>query len=681
MNIRKITLVTCIAFTGFQVTAQDLSTKIPAQAKLVVSINNKGIVENSSPEILKDALINFGLYKDSNSDLTKGLQSDFNLDKQAYFYYTNTDSIQYVGFLAPLKENHKIKEHLFLDYDVLPSSKNYERRVSKDGETQVAWDNESLLILTGSLIDDYFRTEEISERFGLEFVSNNTSDWNYNEDLAVAADSAWATEEESFIEEPSATYETVYVQESIEEPISATEVEEAWKTYEAPYVEAVAEAAAEVALDATYELEYPEVTEAEDTSETYEDEWNWYSHLLSPEQEAKNDSIKKELFKDWISNDFSEYLNPENNLGKNSAIKISKNNHLVRIWVPNLDQLYGDIIPNEIVSMVYNLDMKNLKYGYKDATLDLIQEQYNLKFTAKVNVDDEMADYLKTITKNNFNKKLTNYIPKDYIAYSSLNISTEEYLKQLPKFITRWYMPIVEDEFFGIIATALEITLDEKAIGKVAKGDNLLFINELKKVTKEYVTYDYDEDYNYEEIKETKEEYVPDYLWMFTSEDQRLFKKILEYAISKEQIVFENGIYRKNAEYNSEDIYFLFKDNIVFVSSNLDQLTAIKENRFVNDTNANLKKDILSNPFNVRIKTAALPEITTKLKVPVSLVNNESLETLSEYGDIQVKVSKMKRNTIHSEMSIELPKRENNALQYILKNLFTETNLNSINEL
>ena len=677
MNIKNLTLSTCIAFAGFQVTAQDLSSKIPAQAKLILSINNKALVENSSPELLSDALTKLEAFKNTDTDIKAIIQSDFDLSKQAYFYYTNTDSIQYVGFLAPLKENHRVKDHLFSDYNILPTTKSYERRVSKNGEIQVAWNQESLLILTGDLIDNYFQTKEMSAHYGLEFASNNTNDWEYNEDLAVAADSEWA------VEEPSATYDTVYVEESVEEPISAAEVEEAWETYEAPDVETVATAAAAVAdaAAATYELEYPEMTQTEDVSEAYEDEWNWYSHLLSPEQEAKNDSIKNVLFTHWIENDFDSYLDPKNNLGNNKFIKLHDTNHLIRVWIPDFDQLYKDILPSEILSLVYNFDMKNLKYGYKDATFDLIQENHNLRFTTNVNTDDDLAKYLKAISKNKVNKKFAHYIPENYIAYSSLNISTEAYLKELPKFITRWYMPAVEDDFFEIVATALEITLDEKAIGKVIKGDNLLFVNDLKKVTREYVTYDYDEDYNYEEVKETKEEYVPDYLWMFTSEDQRLFKKILEYSAVKEKIAFENGIYRTLDEDNSEPIHILFKDNIVFVGSNLEQISAISENRFSNRKDAKVKKDILSNPFNLRIKTAAIPEITNKLEVPVSLTNNDFLENLSGYGDIQVKINKMKKNTIHSEISIELPKKDKNALQYILKNLIENLNTNSINEL
>lgn len=109
-----------------------------------------------------------------------------------------------------------------------------------------------------------------------------------------------------------------------------------------------------------------------------------------------------------------------------------------------------------------------------------------------------------------------------------MNISTEGYLKQLPALISRWYAPLAGEyaDVVTIAATALEIGLDEKSIGKVMKGDHVFFLNDLQKVTKDYVTYEYDDDddYNYKEITKTKDEYVPNFLWMFTSQDQRLYK-------------------------------------------------------------------------------------------------------------------------------------------------------------
>src|SRR5690606_8290050 len=135
-------------------------------------------------------------------------------------------------------------------------------------------------------------------------------------------------------------------------------------------------------------------------------------------------------------------------------------------------------------------------------------------------------------------------------------------------------------EVAGIVATALEIALDEKAIANVMGGDHVLFINEMKKVQKEYIDYQYDQEtFDYKEIKKTKDDYIPTFLWMFTSKDQRLYHKILQLGESKEKVTQTDGIYKITESPRAEVIYVLFKDDIVFVSNDEDQLSAIRTNR------------------------------------------------------------------------------------------------------
>src|SRR5690606_20283875 len=131
------------------------------------------------------------------------------------------------------------------------------------------------------------------------------------------------------------------------------------------------------------------------------------------------------------------------------------------------------------------------------------------------------------------------------LAYVSTNLSTEGYLQQITTLMNNWYAPLAGEnaELLSIVATALEIALDEKSIAKLMKGDQVFFLNDLHKVSKEYTTYEYDEDYNYEEVVKTKEEFQPNFLWMFTSEDQRIFKKTLDFAVKRQKASVDNDIY------------------------------------------------------------------------------------------------------------------------------------------
>ncbi|MDH5826733.1 hypothetical protein [Sphingobacterium faecium] len=666
MNIKHVPLFACVAFASLQATAQDLTSMIPAQAQFVFTINNKAIVENSSIELLNETLIKLGAFENTSNDINypiKNLmQLDFNLDKQAYVYRSTTDSLNYIGILIPLNENHQVKEHMFSKFESLPIYNNYERRVSKDHKMQVAWNKESLFILIGELNTSYFQTKEIAERYGLDLGLYNTLDWTYNETLDAAANT-W-DEEEIDIEEENSIPDSLTV--------ATAEAEE-----EAVYVEAE-----DVFPDTLSSIDIDEWEYDSDTTDVEDYDLESDSlYLINQAREAKNDSIKNKLLADWLTAGFNDYLDPKENLGKNKALKLTDKKHLLRLWISNLDELYQNALPYDILKMAYGVDIENMKYGYNDAIFDLIQDQYTLKLTGSIDVDSEMEKVFKALYSNRTNKKFAQYIPENYLAYASVNMSTEGYLKQLPALISRWYAPLAGEyaDVLTIAATALEIGLDEKAIGKVMRGDNVFFLNNLQKVTKEYVSYEYDDDYNYEEVTKTKEEFVPNFLWMFTSEDQRLYKKILEFAVKKQEVTLEDGRYKIAPQKKLEPIYILFKNNIVFVGSDVEQLTAIQQNRFKTNRNASVKKDLLAHPFNFVVKTSAIPEVVNQLEIPITESREQTLQDLAGYGNLQIKSSKLIKNRFSGEMSISLPKKDKNALQYLLKHIIENLNNNVIN--
>lgn len=637
MNINFLRLLTFTVFAGWNANAQELTNKIPAQAQLVVTINNKAIVEHSSIELLNETLVKLGAFEHAKTNIDypiKSLtESDLNLDKQSYIYHTSADSLYYIGILLPLKNNHQVKQHMFSQFTVLPTFNGYERRVSKDGKTQVSWNHETLFIFTGGLHDNYFQNEDVANRYGLDLgpKPQHEYDWNYNESLdstantvVDTADAVWTREADASAEEETA--------DASEEAIEASE----------------------------------EDTEADSL------------YLISQVREAKNDSIKAKLFTKWLAADFNSYLEPKQNLAENKTINLTDRKHLLRLWIPNIEELYQTYLPKDLLKMV-GVDIKNVKYGYQDALIDLIQDQHSLKLSGSVGVDPDMEKVFKSLYKNKFNKKFSQYIPENHLAYASVNISTEGYFQQLPKLISRWYAPLSGEyaDVLNIAATVVEIGLDEKAIGKVMKGDNIFFLNDLHKVTKEYVTYEYDDDYNSTEVTKTKEEYAPNFLWMFSSEDQRIFRKTLDFAIKRKKVTLEEGIYKIDATKSIDPIYILFKKDIVFVGNNIEQLTAIHQNRFRTSKDTKVKKDIFAYPANMVVHMSAIPQVVNQLEIPVTAAWEQTLQDLSGYGNLQIKSNKINKSRFYGELSVELPKKDKNALQYILKHIIQNLNDNT----
>lgn len=667
MYIKFLTFLAFFSLTSIVAYAQDLSRKIPAASQFVVTINNKSIVNNSSPDLLTKALTKLNALE-GDAELVEIpiknlIESDFNLNKHAYIYRTTADSLYYMGYLIPLKAEHQIDRHLFSQFTALPTHNGYERRVSTDGKTHVAWNKESLLILTGDYEDSYFQTQEVAERYGLVLEQYGNSEWFYDESLEAAADSSWWTDQDALAAESllQSAIEEAAAEAAMIDTLFVDHTEEDWDYEEGEYE-----------IDSAAQLE---VTEEWDCDSEYFEDYELETdsiYLMNQAREAKNDSIKNNLFVGWLAADFEGYLNPKKNLSNQKAINLKDEKILVRLWVPNMDDLYQDALSISLMQIAYGFDRGNQRYGYEDDTFDLIQDHHTLKIAANIHVDKDMNNIIDALYKNKFNKKFTKYVPENYLAYASLNISMEGYLQQLPTLISHLYAPMVTTEYADILeiaTTALEVGLDEKAIGKVMKGDNLFFLNDLHKVSKEYIDYEYDENYDYTEVVKTKEEYAPNFLWMFTSEDQRIFKKVIEFAMKKERVTFEDAIYTLADSDATQAIYILFKENIVFVGTDYNQIVSIRENRFKTARDASVKKDMLSHPFNLAINTSAIPDVVDRLEIPVTTSFKQTLKDLSAFGNLNLKSTIIKNKGFYSEVSVELPKTDKNALQYTLNQL------------
>lgn len=656
MYTKIVPFLALAATSTLQVQAQELTKKIPANAQFVVTFNNKAIIEQNSLELLTTSLAKFGATQDTVTankilKITNLLHNDINLEKQSYVYRTVTDSLYHIGALLPLKPQHQLAETLFSKFNALSPINGYERRISKDGKILASWNKESLLILTGGIQNGYFEDEEVAKRYGLDITPY------YSADDYAESDTAYAAEGE------------------LEEAVEAEETVEEAESFEA--AEAAVEAA-EAAVEAAEEATWITLETDEDAAYQLDSLTNDSLYTAYLARQATNDSLKNNLLVNWLASDFQQFIDPAKNLAANKQIVLNDSKNLVRFWFSNLDDLYKESLPYGMLSSVMGMSLENLQYGYKEATLDIIQDKNKLKFAAIFQVDDELYKDFKSIYSNKANKKFKQYIPQDILAYASINASTESYLKSMPNLINRWYAPLTGEyaEVVEIGTTALQIALDEKAISKVFRGDNVFYLNGLKKVDVTYTDYIYDDDYNYEEVTKTKQEYVPNFLWIASSEDQRLFKKMVEFGTKKSKITVKNGVYSLPKTSNLEALHIVFKKDLVFVGSDEAQIQAIHENRFQGSKDAQIIKDIYKHPFNLVINASKIPTVARQLEIPVSKTWENTMEELAGYGQLRMHSALLKKNKFYGELSLELPKKDKNAMEYILKQLISTVDTN-----
>lgn len=620
---------------------QDLIQQVPESASFVVVINNQAIIKHSSFEKINEVLEKFGALDDIGNQEVQ-IQSihdlDLSYDRSAYIYKTDTDSSYYTGILLPLKEGHQIGRNLFGKLSPLPASQGYERRVSTDGKTQVAWNDHSVFILTGDARRYYFDNDSVAERYGIE-----SPDYGYTSPTTYDYAS------------PDSAYTIIAGADSISDTYVIADSVETTRNIDTEY------------------LEYP-------VYDTYSD--STYQKEMA--RNAKNDSLRNAAFASWLAEDFDRYLHPAQNATSHKFLsKFDKKNTLVHFWSRDMISLYRQYIPyySYIPSMQYAFtnQMEKLAYAYQNIVVDLVQDKHTLKLQGSFSLDKEMERMIKPIYKNKMNRKFARYIPENHIGYMSLNVNSEAYLKNFPLMMEQLYgstMYFSFGEVADIVATALEIALDEKAIAKVMGGDHLLFINEMKKVEKEYIDYQYDENtFDYKEVKKTKDDYIPTFLWMFTSEDQRIYKKILKLGESKDRVTQTEGIYRIADNPSDDVIYALFKDNMIFVSNDEEQLAAIRTNRFQASRDKHIKKQIFSNTMTAVTHLSEIPKTINRLGIPVIKRWDHLVNNLSEYGDVTITAQGNKKGRITGEVAVDFPQQETNALQYLLQEL-----LNTINK-
>ncbi|RZF61960.1 hypothetical protein [Sphingobacterium corticibacterium] len=645
---------------------QDLIQQVPENASFVVVINNQAIVKHSSFEKINEVLEKLGAFDDiGNQDVPIERIHDLDLsyDRSAYIYKSDTDSSYYTGILLPLKAGHQIGTNLFSKLSPFPASQGYERRVSTDGKTQVAWNDHSVLILTGDARRYYFDTDSVAQRYGIDLPTydkaNTWLDYPYDvvPDTANVEDMADAAADAAYT-------------------ITDT-VERAWQAYDFE----VDTAYLVDTIPDNLHIDFPPPALETEETHVYSDYpvYDTYSDSTYQKEmarNAKNDSLRNAAFASWLAQDFDRYLHPAQNATSHKFLnKFDKKNTLVHFWSRNMMSLYSQSIPYYMPTMQYAFvnQMEKLAYGYQDIVLNLVQDKHTLKLQGSFGLDKEMERMIKPIYKNKMNRKFARYIPEKHIGYMSLNFNSEAYLKNFPLMMEQLYgstMYFSFGEVAGIVATALEIALDEKAIANVMGGDHVLFINEMKKVEKEYIDYQYDENtFDYKEIKKTKDDYIPTFLWMFTSADQRIYKKILKLGESKEKVTQTEGIYRIADKPSDEIIYALFKDNMVFVSNDEEQLSAIRTNRFPASRDKHIKKQIFSNTMTAVTHLSEIPETINRLGIPVIKRWDHLVNNLSAYGDVTITAQGNKKGRITGEMAVDFPQQETNALQYLLQEL------------
>lgn len=659
MKIGRLVTMLGLLLFSFQTYAQDLIQKVPKDAQLVATFNNKAFFDNLNVDTLNATLtrINFfkNLFNDKDNQAAYKLQDlGFDLNSKAYLFIKGTDSIQYIGGLIPLS-NRKQFESLLKDKGTIQTVNNMSTLYSADKTFRMSWDDHTIYCLGGISEGYFFKNSAIMERYG--FLENY--------DVAASA------VEETYVEDDFDDY--VYEDSVIDTALS-------WDEDELEYIAEEGEAADSVLSweEFNEDDEYAIVDSILGQDDYSDDYYAEYARIHN-----HNDSIKNTLISTWLEIEFDSFINGKNGSYNAKNIKPLSKNTIFSLHVEKLKDLYGSLLgpdynilgslgmPRYVWNKWDNVEGTNQDYYGIDTYTGQVEIDGNkLKINGEVSLNKDIAKQYKEIYKRGINPKFYTYLDKDILGFMSLNINTEAYLKNIPSLIEKFYTPFLpsQQDYIKLGATMFDVFVDDKAIGKVLKGDNLFILNGVTKAEVTYKDYEYDDDYNYSEVEKTKMETIPQFLWMFSSDDTRIFNQLLKIGLKENKIVDHNGVFEVIEKNNRSGIkiFIQIKDGIVFIGNDYDKMKAIRTNTVSSKGYAPYVNIAKKNSMAFLFHTKRIPVLIEELDIPIQGSSKKMVEELNTYGDFVMLSPGVEGTKFKVESSLDFPKTKPNSLLFLL---------------
>ena len=660
--------------------AQDLVKKIPANAFTVATIKGDNVFKLMFVKDFNESFLGKKLLTETSKSLDKNFTSieDFgiNLEKNMYYFNQLSDSITYNCFLIPLKDATKFESLINEKEKKFKTEGDIRTMILPDSTSIIKWNNNMLYFLTGSIRSSFFADSANSARYGIKEIRYQNNYDDLTDSAVVAVDSTYATTTEPnevvdvvlappppVLSKPYTPNIKAYQKKASTKKASSKKSSKKKPAKKKPAVKKIEEINEVEITDAPMAEEIDVVDGAEAMTQTGNPDERYDEYQ---KERAEQDAKKKQLAFIWMNIQADKifstnYESIETNKSYTSSLDQKA---IAEIWVSSLQDAYNSIAPE-----FGTYGKAGIMKGYGSLNAKLFMDKTSFRISTGLELAKEQADSYKKIMDRKLNKKFLKYVDSEKaIGFMGYSIDTKAYLEEFPKLLKQTYGSFLGgkmDEEIELGSDLFSLLLDEEAVSNVVKGDALFVINGLNSKEVTYTTYEYDDDYNRKEVTKTKKETLPDFLFMFSSEDTRLMNKLIKYGINKNYVSTNNGIYKIEEKKSPIDIYFMIKDGIVFFGNSLTEMQSISNNSFNSAISKTHKNLLAKNNFSFLFNAKNLVG-----KVPDSEIGGEETakkfnETLGKMGNIYMKSNPIKGNVVSADISAEIPNGHENALKYL----------------
>lgn len=668
-NLQKITFL----LFGFAIAFAQNSMKVPSDAVFYMEINGKELNKK----------INWGKFnpflqqidkkekgKPSWNDYSK---TGIKYDATQYHYAQISDSVQ--SYTAHFVLDNKLKFQEFINSTkkkgLEPSKKNNYSYIDLDDNLFVAWNDQRAVI---TLVNYRKRLKDIwdDDIYAVDSAAAAVTD-----SVVVDIDSAVVVdiEEKPFDYKEEIQYlkdEIKYLKDNIKS--SNTEIArhqkdikylekhhrypEEKKEFEKTTDSLYPEDSTETMAPPASQDDYVE-TEAYPADADYQKEMD----LFNIEKYKTAKAIAERSFDTYFNTNLQIEASKEmlNFRDGNSDVFVYANYEKL-ISKGLYDKMYSKYNFGSILSKMYNSNSAYNLYFDKDQVRLVNNYQHK---------DGETQKNISAVYQGKKNKKLTALINDRSIGYYAMNVNGYKYFDMMYSLLQdagdREYQKEVK-----LVIETMKIVLDEEAIAKIAPGNGIFVLNELKSKKVEYTDYDYDENYNEKEVKKTKDVMVPDFTFAFVTENEGYWKRIFDVLTTNKDFAkkfTKNGdVYSFKEEKSNgylDQIFFTVKNGVVYLTTSTQNLTEKSQS----SVSGKWMKDSAKYPLSGRLDIQKLLlGLDQEFK---SVSEKRTLNSLRKnVGDVYFK-TEVKNESIQTEIDYQIKNSSENSLMYFF-DLFDE---------
>ncbi len=656
--LQKIQL-TFLFFASLHILAQQ-KMKLPNDAVFYMEINGKQLNKKINWQKLNPFLLDVAKENKEKPSWNDYSKTGIKYDATQVHYASFNDSIK--AYTAHFILDNKEKFQEFINSTKKKgleiTKKNNYSYVSLDDDIFVAWNGNHAVLKMLSYSKPYkYDTEEDVVTDSAVAVNDSTA--------TVAVDSVYAEEQEqpfNYKDEIKILKEDIkYLKDDIKE--HNAEIVRMQKDIK--YLEKHHEYPKEKkgSTDKNYSEEQVEALPPPAQDEGMEEEEN----IGDLTYEKEFDSLKIERFKmvkRLAEADFDRYFSSNFEIEvSEDALSARDGNSDVFVYTD-----YGRIVNEGI----YGRMSKKYEFGQFFSNFYNSNSSYNLYFDHdKVRLvnsfqhkDPEIQKQFSAVYKGRKNKKLMALINDKSMGYYAMNVDGSRYFDLMYSLLKNSGEGEYQKEM-DLMMETMKIVLDEEAIAKIAPGNGIFVLNELKSKTVEYTDYDYDNDYNEKEVKKTKEVMMPDFTFAFATENEGYWNRVFNVLITNKNTAkrfSKKGEFYQFKEEKAagylDHLFFTVKDGIVYMTTSTDNILPKNQSEVSKKWAKDASKYAMSGRMNIQKLLIGLEKefkSTSERKIMDVFRKN--------IGEVYFK-TEAKGNRIETEVNYDTNNSSENSLMY-----------------